>query len=642
MLPGDLIITGTGKTQKMYVKSESGKLYRLGKKLGQGGVGRVFFIFDEQDHDKKYVLKEYPVPADSDQRRQQLNIKKNLRSLIEHPVLETDNTPLSSIVPPIEMVFFPKTDSFGYVMNYVPIKENHYLSLVGLRKTNPSADILCEIGLSVSHFFVRLSRSQGACYKDINEGNIYLDPASGDIRVIDNDNVGDPKTRTISGTSFYMAPEVVTGQQDPDRHTDEFQLATYLYRLFVGGAPYEGKSAVQYMLDHELGMLEAAPEVFGKRAVFVFDPNDQSNTIRVNRLAANMTEEQKKTIEIWKAQATLWDRLPPRLQKNFIQTFATPNRDGRVTALKWEETFKELKNEMIVCPACHQKTFGSSSVCFSCGSSKRRTVTCKQCGRATPKELSFCVFCKKDPQKKPDKLIQCPHCGKSNPETAERCATCGKYIRVKCTKCRTVSSGDNKICPKCKSLLFSPCPSPSCKKDNLVNAASCVYCGTKLSNAVWQCGRCGRKNLGWHKQCIECGAPVSGTAPSPAPQPRPQPAPPPSDTKTFLLTIRVGKQASQFRLVHTFGKGVTTYYADHFSPLLPHVPLFEMKFNPQNSAYGIKNKTGMAMKCKTISTGATQDVAPDRTVSWAPGQRLTFGNCVYQGEAFMAILMSIT
>ncbi len=55
--------------------------------------------------------------------------------------------------------------------------------------------------------------SRGIAYRDISWGNIFFDPATGDVLVCDNDNaVVEGDATGISGTMEFMAPELVRGE----------------------------------------------------------------------------------------------------------------------------------------------------------------------------------------------------------------------------------------------------------------------------------------------------------------------------------------------------------------------------------------------------------------------------------------------
>lgn len=102
----------------------------------------------------------------------------------------------------------------------------------------PSCDAICKIIQNFARFFETIHSSYGMCYKDVNEGNIFFNPSSGAIKIIDNDNIGYADKFTIKGTSGYMAPEVVLGAK-PDHNSDKFSFAVFVYRLLVGGYPFE-------------------------------------------------------------------------------------------------------------------------------------------------------------------------------------------------------------------------------------------------------------------------------------------------------------------------------------------------------------------------------------------------------------------
>ncbi|MBQ7850662.1 MAG: hypothetical protein IJ343_13130 [Clostridia bacterium] len=583
MLPQDCIVeTGKDGKKARYVISETGRKYQIGKKFGEGGVGVVFLVIaaDGPQKGQKFVLKEYrPPDGDPVKTTQQRNIRKNLERLIKEPIKDDDGSPLKSMVPPIEMIKFPQTGSFGYIMNYVELKD--FVSVGKLRKMFPPADVICKLCYGISHFFVRLASASGLCYKDINEGNIYLNPQTGEVRVIDNDNVGLPSTRTISGTDFYMAPEVLMGLNDPDAHTDRFQLATYILRMLLFARPYDGPKAAQYMDKNNKTAVDAAPVIYGSNATFIFDPDDRTNSVRLAKLPLNATDEEKKQHNGWMNQTQTWDRLPPVLQENFIRTFAKSckpaNRQGRTTAQKWQKTFLDLQQTIVTCPKCKTKTFGAGTCCFYCGT-KFKTVSCKNCGKQTPLQHTLCIHCGKA-WNSVVATVKCPHCQKENPSSEQRCKQCGKFIRVVCRKCGTLSSGDVSHCPKCRTPLFLPCP--SCRKQLPLDEATCVYCRTPLPQEKIKCSGCKRVNTAWHTKCIECGQPLSAAAAA--------------TQQTIVRQVRVKlringiEQSHSFR--YQFGSGQVVY-ADDLNSTLPHQPLFELKYHRTKQYYVLLNLSG--------------------------------------------------
>ena len=72
----------------------------------------------------------------------------------------------------------------------MPLREARHKGLVDLmkRRVDPSFRVLSLAGLQLAQVFLRL-HAQGLCYRDISFGNVFFDPATGEIAVCDNDNV---------------------------------------------------------------------------------------------------------------------------------------------------------------------------------------------------------------------------------------------------------------------------------------------------------------------------------------------------------------------------------------------------------------------------------------------------------------------
>ena len=369
MITGDYIeksrVTKSGKTVKeKIVTSTTGVEYAIGGKLGAGGVAKVYRARRLRDK-AEFVFKEY-VPS-PENRRMHRAIKNNIKNLMNKPLTESDGTPLESFVGPLDkdsLIELPASGGFGYIMKFVDT--DAFLSIPKLRhpKSYPDAKILCVACMNIAQLFRRVHFT-GWCYKDINEGNIYINNKTGEIRIIDCDNISVQSTKTIKGTDGYMAPEVyVTGTPDP--YTDYFSLAVLYYRLFVGGYPMDGKKVQQYLYDNNLSIQEAASKIYGDMAVFVFDPKDHSNTIR------GLVDKQNPNL--YAAQTELWDRLPKEIQEGFIKTFSTglsnDDRNKRATDRDWLKIFEGLlKNGLVTCK-CGKKDFGDLKThkeCIYCG-----------------------------------------------------------------------------------------------------------------------------------------------------------------------------------------------------------------------------------------------------------------------------------
>lgn len=346
------------------VKSTTGVEYAIGKKLGAGGVARVFRARRLSDK-KECVFKEY-VPS-PESRRMHNAIKRNIQNLMKNPLTEDDGkTPLQSFVGPLDkdsLIELPQSKGFGYVMELVDTKSFLPVPNLWHRDVYPDAQIICKACINIAHLFRRV-HFKGWCYKDINEGNIYINNQTGDIRIIDCDNISVQSTKTIKGTDGYMAPEVYV-TSTPDIYTDYFSMAVLFYRMLVGGYPMDGKKTRQYLLSNNLSVQEAASTIYGSMALFAFDPKDPSNEIR--KLVDPLNPQ------LYEIQTRRWNRLPIEIQQTFCQTFSTGltnvNRNKRATDRDWMKTFEALQASGLVKCKCGKLNFGD----------KKKKVECNFC-----------------------------------------------------------------------------------------------------------------------------------------------------------------------------------------------------------------------------------------------------------------------
>ena len=327
--------------------------YTLLKRLGLGGQGTVWKVQDNRDK-KEYAFKFY--------KHNKNNIKHNINELIRLGGLKDKNKiPLPTVVLP-KILIPGNGDSFGYIMDLIDLKDYTVLPKAWLVDGKyPSCEALCKIFQNMAAFFEALHASNGMCYKDLNEGNIFFNPKTGDIKIIDNDNIGLAKKFTIKGTMKYMAPEVVTKQHDPDERTDNFSFAVFIYRLLVGGFPFDGKYTRMYC--EKYGICESDPEavknIYGENAIFVWHPTNRKNSI----------ENENDTVSA--AQVKNWQKVPRKIQNMLINTFVTnlpiSRRAERTSDENWKKAFEELEKNLVVCPYCGRKVFNDTNYCFECG-----------------------------------------------------------------------------------------------------------------------------------------------------------------------------------------------------------------------------------------------------------------------------------
>src|SRR5207302_7984974 len=118
----------------------------------------------------------------------------------------------------------------GYVM---PLKPSEFISLVYLlrRQSEPSFRALTRVGLLLADSFFRL-HAAGLCYRDINFGNIFFRPDTGDIRIGDTDNVDiNRRPGGIMGTWDFMASEGGRRETQRSALVDASAVAVLLFYI---------------------------------------------------------------------------------------------------------------------------------------------------------------------------------------------------------------------------------------------------------------------------------------------------------------------------------------------------------------------------------------------------------------------------
>jgi len=313
--------------------------------LGGGGQGEVY---EALLGGKRVALKWYfPPQATTEQR-------------IALSVLVNKGAPNDRFLWPLDLVSSPSLSGFGYIMT---LREARYKSIVDLmkRRTEPSFRALVTACLGLSHNFLEL-HSQGWCYRDISFGNVFFDPANGDILICDNDNVAvDGKAQGgILGTPRFIAPEVVRGEALPSIQTDLFSLSVLLFYMLIVHHPLEGQKEA----DIKCFDLPAMNKIYGTEPVFIFDP-------------ANITNRPVKGYH--DNALAYWPIYPQALRDLFTTAFTDGIRDpqnGRVRESQWRAALVRLRDSIFYCARCGAENFYDVEIIKSSGGAPGRCWAC--------------------------------------------------------------------------------------------------------------------------------------------------------------------------------------------------------------------------------------------------------------------------
>lgn len=246
---------------------------------------------------------------------------------------------------------------FGYLMDIRPDRFKG-LPLLFRRQLRTSTRALLKACLYTVEAYQAL-HSRGIAYRDISWGNIFFDPATGDVLVCDNDNaVVEGDSTGISGTMEFMAPELVRGDPGvaPGTQSDLHSLSVLLFMLLMNHHPLKGRRELAiHCLDEA-----AERKLYGKQPLFVFDPQDRSN--------APDPTEQTTVLATWAAAP---DSLRELFTKNFTAGLHDPTT--RVRESQWRDTLRAVLDAVVECAQCGRQNMteprsADPGTCWGCGS----------------------------------------------------------------------------------------------------------------------------------------------------------------------------------------------------------------------------------------------------------------------------------
>ncbi len=323
-----------GKT----LKTINGKEIKIIKHLANGGQGDVYVASYEG---ATKALKWYRnVGNDPDAFYN--NLKRNVEK----------GSPDKAFLWPQDIT--EKTDgSFGYLMDLRPdgyFELSEFMIAKVAKFSSFKAAVEASIKI-VSAF--RILHNNGLSYQDLNDGNFFINPRTGDVLICDNDNVAPNGTNMgIIGKPRYMAPEIVCGKSLPNTQTDRFSLAVILFLIIFMNHPFEGKkSLVPCLTPRE------AEKLYGSEALFICDPVDKSNepvkNIHVNVIAR-------------------WKYIPSYIKDAFLKAFSSeaikePSR--RLRELDWLKVLVRFRSDIVKC-SCGNEVFinnATTTKCDGCG-----------------------------------------------------------------------------------------------------------------------------------------------------------------------------------------------------------------------------------------------------------------------------------
>lgn len=308
------------------------------RKLGEGGQGYVYLV---SYMGRQMALKWYKKGAIKNAEGFRKNLKKNIQ----------EKAPTESFLWP-EAITRTYYNTFGYIMRLRPSEYYDFSDFLLGKVDFLSVHIMLDAAINIVESF-RMLHNRGFSYQDLNDGNFFLNPSTGDVLICDNDNVSQFGEKSgIAGKCRYMAPSIVVGRKAPDKRTDQFSLAVVLFLLLLRNHPLEGEKTQKKAV-----MTEQRQKLYyGESPVFIADPKDTSNR-PVKGVHNNFIMR--------------WPQMPTYIQDAFIKAFSKEvmceDKMG-VTEKEWLQCLLHFKAEIIKCPNCGKETRYTSenAKCLCC------------------------------------------------------------------------------------------------------------------------------------------------------------------------------------------------------------------------------------------------------------------------------------
>ena len=307
------------------VKLSNGDTATIKARLGAGGQGVVYLV---KVGGKKMAMKWYLKHPGKD-------FLKNITDNVHR------GAPARNFIWPLA-VTEELRGSFGYVMELRP---NSYVDMSQFILLKAKfADVHAQLNacLQICTAFQQL-HIRGLSYQDMNDGNFFINPKTGDVLICDSDNVAADKTSMgVLGKAGYMAPEIIEGVSRPNRYTDYYSLAVCLFILTYMNRPFEGAWNLSCPCDNNPNM---AKQLFGFDSVFIMDPVNKKNR-PVPGLHNNVIRR--------------WGVYPSFLGRAFCKTFsneAIKDPTQRLMDKQWYNILLQVRSMFVKCPHCGKGTF---------------------------------------------------------------------------------------------------------------------------------------------------------------------------------------------------------------------------------------------------------------------------------------------
>lgn len=201
----------------------------------------------------------------------------------------------------------------------------------------------------------RKLNNAGLCYYVFEPYMFWTDCKTGDLFITDCDfiSISNMKLYSHLYISFCEAPEIFNYKALPSSSSNLFSIAIIVFLVLFDGHPFRGERYIKEpFMSHSKELVE-----YGEKAVFIFDPEDDSN---------------RPVASIMPAVIEGWKKAPDYLQEFFERTFSQetihePNKRTRHS--KFIDVLLKYKSDLLTCECGEVIIYNTENeiICSSCG-----------------------------------------------------------------------------------------------------------------------------------------------------------------------------------------------------------------------------------------------------------------------------------